>query len=75
MCVYLTCRGNIDIDCGDTIDTNRVATVDRNTNDALVVVDGKLQDVSYPCPRYDVIYVVSEAPSIVHTTSLTLLYR
>jgi hypothetical protein len=48
-CVYLTCRGNIDIDCGDTIDTNRVATVDRNTNDALVVVDGKLQDVSYPC--------------------------
>ena len=32
---YLTLRGDIDIDCGDTIDTNVVATVDRNTNDAL----------------------------------------
>ena len=52
---YLTFRGDIDIDCGDTIDTNVVATVNRNTNDSLVVVNGKLQDVSYPCPRYDVI--------------------
>ncbi len=43
--VYLTCRGNIDIDCGDTIDTNVDATVEINTNDALVIVDGKLQDV------------------------------
>ena len=34
---------------GDTIDTNKVATVDRNTNAALVVVDDKLQDVSYTC--------------------------
>ena len=38
--VSLTFRGDIDIDCGDTIDTNIVATVDRNTNDALVVVNG-----------------------------------
>ena len=52
---YLTFRGDIDIDCGDTKDTNVVATVDRKTIDALVVVNGKLQDVSYPCPRYDVI--------------------
>jgi hypothetical protein len=41
--VYLTLREDINIDCGDTIDTNKVATVDRNPNDALVVVDGKLQ--------------------------------
>ncbi len=40
--VYLTFSGDIDIDCGDTIDTNKVATVERNTNDALVIVDGKL---------------------------------
>ena len=52
---YLTLRGDIDINYCDNIDTNVVATVDRNTNDALVVVNGKLQDVSYPCPRYDVI--------------------
>ena len=52
---YLTLIGDIDIDCSDTIDTNVVATVDRKTNDALVVVNGKLQDVLYPCQRYDVI--------------------
>ena len=51
--VYLTMDVDIDIDCGDTIDTNVVATVDRKTIDALVVVNGKLQDVLYPCPRYD----------------------
>jgi hypothetical protein len=51
--VYLMCRGNIDIDCGDTIDTNRVARVGRKTNDALIIVNGKLQDISYPLPRYD----------------------
>ena len=45
MFVYLTLRGDIDIDCGDTIDTNEVARVDGNTNDALFVIDGKLQDV------------------------------
>ena len=32
--------------CGDTIDHDKVATVVGNTNDALVIVDGKLQDVS-----------------------------
>ena len=53
--VYLTIRCDIDIDCGDTIDTNVVARVGVNTNDALVVVNGKLQDVMYPCPRYYVI--------------------
>ena len=42
--------------CVDTINNDIVATVDKNTNDALVVVDDKLQDVSYPCPRYDVLY-------------------
>jgi len=41
--ISLALREDIDIDCGDTIDTNIVATVDGNTNDALVVVDGKLQ--------------------------------
>ena len=41
--------------CGDTKDCDKVIAVSRNTNDALVVVDGKLQDVSYPCPRYDVV--------------------
>ena len=44
--------------CVDTINNDIVATVGRNTNDALVeVVDDKLQDVSYPCPHshYDVV--------------------
>jgi hypothetical protein len=49
--IYLTFRGDIDIDCGDTIDTNIVTRVDGNTNDALFIVDGKLQDVSYPLTR------------------------
>jgi hypothetical protein len=53
--VSLTLIEDINIDCGDTIDTNVVAKIDGNTNDALFVVDGKLQDVSYPCPRYDII--------------------
>jgi hypothetical protein len=52
--VSLTLREDINIDCGDTIDTNVVARVDGNTNNALFVVDGKLQDASYPCPRYDI---------------------
>jgi hypothetical protein len=40
--ISLTLREDINIDCSDTIDTNEVARVDGNTNDALVVVDGKL---------------------------------
>jgi hypothetical protein len=40
--------------CGDTIDSDKVATVDGNTNDAKRNVNGKSEEVSYPCPRYDV---------------------
>ncbi len=36
--VYLTFIEDIAINCGDTIDTIKVARVNRNTNDALVVV-------------------------------------
>ena len=35
---------------GDTINNDKVAAVGRNTNAAFVVVNGKLQDVSYPMP-------------------------
>ena len=42
---YLTLFGGIKSLCGDAIDTNIVATVDRNTNDAKVAVNGKLQDI------------------------------
>ena len=52
---YLTLTYSIESVCGDTIDNDIVATVGRNTNDAKFVVDDKLQDVSYPCPRYDVV--------------------
>jgi len=41
----LTIDVDIDIDCGDTIDSNIVATTRGNTNDAISNVDGKLQEM------------------------------
>ncbi len=39
--------------CGDTIDSaSDKVTVDVNTNDAKRNVNGKLEIVLYPCPRF-----------------------
>ena len=47
---YITLREYSENMYGDTINNDKVAAVGRNTNAAFVVVNGKLQDVSYPMP-------------------------
>ena len=46
--------GDIDIDSGNNKDSDKVTRVKKNTNE-VIVVNGKLQDVMYPCQRYYVI--------------------